>query len=341
MPNSLQRIAPILIIGFGLLSLIQSNEDVKIVYPSTWPKPVYDFDENPLSNSKIQLGRKLFYDPILSKDNMVSCASCHLSYTAFTHVDHAISHGIGDSIGIRNSMTLVNLAWSKHFMWDGAINHIEVQALAPISHEDEMGEEVGAVLLKLQSDPNYPVLFVQAFGDSVISSQNMLKAMAEFQLTFVSANSKYDRVLAGKDHFSEQEEKGYQIFQSKCSSCHTEPLFTNGYFENNGLPVDPNLNDMGRFGITKRSSDSLKFKVPSLRNIEFSQPYMHDGRFLSLHEVLKHYSEGIHESNTLSSQLKGGLNITEDERLNLIHFLLTLTDKEFLFNPDLAYPRNN
>ena len=219
-------------------------------------------------------------------------------------------------------------------MWDGAINHIEVQALAPISHEDEMGEEVGAVLLKLQSDPNYPVLFVQAFGDSVISSQNMLKAMAEFQLTFVSANSKYDRVLAGKDHFSEQEEKGYQIFQSKCSSCHTEPLFTNGYFENNGLPVDPNLNDMGRFGITKRSSDSLKFKVPSLRNIEFSQPYMHDGRFKTIEQVVDFYSDSVQNNRNVDVLMKkansGGLGLNKSEKEALIAFMLTMTDSSFI-----------
>ena len=293
------QIAIAITAGFGLMSIMTLDGPFEIVYPKTWPKPVYDFDKHPLSKSKINLGRKLFYDPMLSKDNMVSCASCHLSYTAFTHVDHALSHGIGDSVGTRNSMTLVNMAWSRHFMWDGAINHIEVQALAPISHEDEMGEEIGNVLFKLQSSKEYPSLFAAAFGDSIISSKSMLQAMAEFQLTFISANSKYDRVIAGAETFTSDEEDGYLIFQSKCANCHEEPLFTSGDFENNGLDIDSELNDMGRYGVTKRTLDSLKFKVPSLRNIEFSQPYMHDGRFRSLHDVLKHYSEGIHESQTL------------------------------------------
>jgi cytochrome c peroxidase len=318
----------------------EGEKTVELGYPKSWPKPQYDFEANPLTEAKIELGRKLFYDPILSKDNMVSCANCHLSYTAFTHVDHALSHGIGDSVGIRNSMTLVNMAWSKHFMWDGAINNIEVQALAPISHEDEMGEEIGSVLNKLQDTPNYPRLFGIAFGDTTINSKNMLKAMAQFQLTFVSANSKYDQVKAGTAAFTAQEEAGFQLFKAKCAGCHTEPLFTSGDFANNGLLMDSNLMDVGRYGVTKRRDDSLKFKIPSLRNVEFSQPYMHDGRFKSLHQVLKHYSNGIHTSRTLDAKLAGGLNLSEDDRLALVAFMLTLTDKEFLFNPKLSYPRN-
>jgi cytochrome c peroxidase len=314
-------------------------EKIDLHYPASWPKPHYDFDSNPLSTKKVALGRNLFYDPILSKDNMISCASCHLSYTAFTHVDHALSHGIGDSIGSRNSMTLVNMAWGKHFMWDGAINNLEVQALAPISHEDEMGDNITSVIEKLQKSKKYPPLFAQAFGDSVITSQNMLKAITQFELTFVSSYAKYDKVMRNEAEFTEQEARGYQFFKAKCATCHSEPLFTNGEFENIGLPVDPELNDFGRYRITNRPNDSLKFKVPSLRNIEFSQPYMHDGRFTSLHQVLNHYTEHVHFSKTVSKDIGRGIALTEDDRVDVISFLLTLTDKDFLFNQDLSYPK--
>ncbi len=329
------------IVGLVSVSFLvpEENKVLKFNYPESWPKPVYDFESNPLTQAKIDLGRKLFYDPILSKDNMISCASCHLSYTAFTHVDHALSHGVGDSIGVRNSMSLVNMAWSKHFMWDGAVNNLDVQALAPISNEDEMGENIVSVIQKLQDNNEYPALFSKAFGDTVISSQNLLRAIAQFELTFISANSKYDKVMRGEDQFTEQEARGYAFFKDKCASCHKEPLFTNGEFENNGLEIDPSLYDLGRFGITHRSLDSLKFKTPSLRNVEFSQPYMHDGRFTSLHEVMNHYSEGIHYSKTVSKHIGRGIALTEDNRVDVVAFMLTLTDKDFLFNQDLSFPR--
>lgn len=312
---------------------------IALQYPAYWPKPHYNFEDNPLTQNKIDLGRKLFYDPILSANNTVSCASCHLSYTAFTHVDHALSHGINDSIGTRNSPVLINLAWQTHFMWDGAINNIEVQALAPISHPAEMGEDLNNVLLKIKNTKNYPILFKKAFGDSIINSQRLLKSMAQFQLTLVSSNSKYDQVIAGSAEFSDQELKGYQLFKKHCNSCHTEPLFTKGEFANNGIPMDTTLLDAGRFNITQLNEDSMKFKIPTLRNIEFSQPYMHDGRFTSLSQVMKHYSSGISTSNNLNKDLSKGIELTDNQRIDLVSFLLTLSDKEFLFNPKFAYPR--
>lgn len=335
----------ILLLGIVLLGGLlafrgKSNGDkLKLTYPKSWPKPVYDLEKNPLSKTQIALGRKLFYDPILSKDNLISCASCHLSYTAFTHVDHALSHGVGDSIGTRNSIALVNLAWNKHFMWDGAINNIEVQALAPISHPAEMAEDINHVLEKLQQTDHYPEHFSKAFGERTISSQNLLKALAQFQLTFVSCNAKYDRVKAGKEAFSEQEQRGYSLFQAKCASCHAEPLFTTGDFASNGLPMDPVLKDVGRYQVTKRPADSLKFKIPSLRNVEFSQPYMHDGRFTSLHQVLAHYAVW-EDYPTAGLAPQNGQVLSANERVDLVAFLLTLTDKEFLFNQELSFPRN-
>ena len=309
------------------------------VTPVNWPKPSYDFAKNPLSKTKIELGRALFYDPILSRDNTISCASCHSQYTAFTHVDHALSHGIDDKIGTRNSPALMNLAWQKLFMWDGAVNHLDVQALAPISNPLEMGETIEHVVSKLQKSKFYPKLFYEAFGDSLITGQRVLKTISQFMLTLVSANSKYDSVMRKQSVFNEQQNKGYTLFKKNCASCHAEPLFTTNDFRNNGLPLDTTLKDFGRYAITKNSADSLKFKVPTLRNIEFSYPYMHDGRFKRLSEVLNHYTLGVTKSKTLAKELQDPILLNSNEKVDIIAFLLTLTDKSFLFNPDFTYPK--
>jgi cytochrome c peroxidase len=307
--------------------------------PQNWPKPSYDFKRNPLTKQKVELGRELFYDPILSKNNLISCASCHSPYTAFTHVDHDLSHGIDDRIGTRNSPALMNLAWHNLYMWDGAINHLDMQALAPISHPDEMGETMEHVVQKLQQTSKYRTLFKKAFNDTIITGAHTLKAMSQFMLTLVSANAKYDSVMRKQRHFTEQENKGYQLFKQHCSSCHTEPLFTNTGFENNGLPIDTTLNDVGRMRITKNSQDSLKFKVPTLRNIEFSFPYMHDGRFKKISEVLMHYTSGIVHSKTLAPQLQQPILLSSNDKVDLTAFLLTLTDKTFLFNSKHTFPK--
>ena len=309
---------------------VQGPEPVPLKYPAYWPAPVYDFAKNPLTKPGIELGRRLFYDPILSRDSSISCSSCHLSYTAFTHVDHALSHGIDTRIGTRNSPTLMNLAWAKHFMWDGSVNHLDVQALAPISHPAEMGEDIAHVVKKLNGTTTYPALFEAAFGDSLITGEHLLKAIAQFELTLISADAKYDRVMRGEEAFTEQESKGYILFQNNCALCHAEPFFTNQGFEKNGLPVDTTLNDFGRMAITKNPADSLKFKVPMLRNIEFSHPYMHDGRFRKLGEVLNYYGQ----AEAL------GIQLSSNDKVDLMAFLLTLTDKGFLFNADFAFPRN-
>lgn len=306
--------------------------------PKGWPKPNYNFSKNPLTEERFQLGRQLFYDPILSKDSTISCASCHLQATGFTHVDHSLSHGIDGKIGIRNSMTMMNLAWSKTFMWDGGVNHLDVQAIHPITSPVEMNENLANVVLKLQKSEKYKSLFIAAFGDDKITGQRILKAISQFELMLVSANSKYDKVMRKEVVFTEQEQNGYQLFKNNCASCHTEPLFTNGKFENNGIPIDTTLNDIGRKRITQKSEDYLKFKVPTLRNIQFTNPYMHDGRFKKLTEVIKHYNS-INKNKNLSKQLQKQMNLTDNERVDLVAFLLTLTDKEFLFDKRFSYPR--
>ncbi len=325
----------------GLLFLLMSFTARKQLFltPKNWPDPWYNFSKNKLSRDKIALGRALFYDPILSKNNTISCASCHSQFSAFTHVDHALSHGIRDSIGIRNAPALMNLAWQKEFMRDGAINHLDMQALAPISNAAEMGSSIDSVVYKLQNTKRYPSLYFKAFRDSSITGEKTLKAIAQFMLTLVSANSKYDKVLRKEAKFTEQELNGYTLFQKNCSSCHQEPLFTNGKFANIGLPIDSMLKDYGRMGITKNPEDSLKFKVPTLRNIEFSYPYMHDGRFKKLSEVLNHYTKSIIISKSVAPELINPLILTSREKVDLTAFLLTLTDKEFLFNREFSYPK--
>jgi cytochrome c peroxidase len=262
-----------------------------------------------------------------------------LPFTAFTHVDHALSHGIYDSIGTRNSPALMNLAWSNSLMWDGAANHLDMQALAPIESPVEMGENFAHVIEKLKLDDKYVKLFNEAYGDDEITGERFLKALAAFELTLISANSKYDKVQRGDEVFTEQEQKGLLIFNTHCNNCHTAPLFTNNTFQNNGLPLDSTLMDYGRGVITGKPKDNRKFKVPTLRNIEFSFPYMHDGRFTSLYQVLNHYNSGIEFTETLHKDLKGGVKLSDDEKVDLVAFLLTLSDKEFCFNPEFGFPR--
>ncbi len=296
--------------------------------PAHFPPPTYDFTANPLDSAGIELGRRLFYDEVLSADTTIACASCHSPYSAFAHTDHDLSHGIGDQIGERNAPALFNLAWSTSFHRDGAHHSLDLQALAPISHPGEMGSSINEVVDRLNAHPGYPKQFKQAFGDSLVTGERVLKALSQFQLTLVSAGAKYDQVQLGQDSFSVQEAKGYVLFKRYCNGCHTEPLFTNQQFATNGLEVDTTLNDFGRMIITTLPSDSLLFKVPSLRNLSFTHPYMHDGRFRKLREVVNHYT----------TKLNDPLPLTSDDRSDLIAFLLTLDDRAFVFDRKHSFP---
>ena len=306
--------------------------------PKGWPKPHYDFSKNPLTEEGFQLGRTLFYDPILSRDNTISCASCHLQATGFTHVDHELSHGIDGQIGTRNSMTLMNLAWSKSFMWDGGVNHLDVQPLNPITSPIEMDETLANVVTKLQKSEKYQAQFLAAFGDTNITGQRVLKALTQFELQLISSNSKYDKVMRKEADFTDQEQNGYKLFKTNCASCHNEPLFTSDKFERNGIALDTTLNDIGRQRITGNTKDYLLFKVPTLRNIQFTYPYMHDGRFKKLTDVIKHYNS-LENNKNLPKQLQKSMHLSDNERVDLITFLHTLTDKNFLFNQRFSYPK--
>lgn len=320
----------------------ESINIIEFIVPKKWPKPYYTFEKNTLTEEGFELGRKLFYDPILSRDNTVSCASCHLQYTGFTHVDHAVSHGIDGRKGTRNSPVLINLAWNKTFHWDGGVNNLEAQGINPIQHAAEMDNTLEEVLKRLAQSDTYPELFKNAFGAEEITTSKVMKALTQFTASLVSANSKYDKVMRKEKGvvFSDQEKKGLIIFQTNCAACHTEPLFTNTFFASNGLLMDSLLKDVGRYAITQVGSDSLKFKIPTLRNIEFTFPYMHDGRYKKLKDVINYYSEGIDVNSAyLNEQLRSPMHFTEFQKKDLLAFLLTLTDKEFLYNKRFSFPR--
>ncbi len=331
------------ILGFGIFIfgiLAFSKRYFTPLYfevPKGWPKPHYNFKDNPLTQEGFQLGRQLFYDPILSRDSTISCASCHLQATGFTHVDHELSHGIEGKIGTRNSMALMNLAWSKSFMWDGGVNHLDVQPIAPITSVVEMDETTQNVVAKLQKSEKYPILFEKAFGTTKITGQLLLKALSQFELLLVSSNSKYDRVMRKEEYFTEREQKGYALFKTNCASCHNEPLFTSEKFENNGLALDTTLNDIGRMKITNKKEDYLRFKVPTLRNSQITFPYMHDGRFKTLTAVVKYYNSLGHDK-TLPRELAKPMNLSDNERVDLVLFLTTLTDTTFLSDKRFSFP---
>ena len=324
-----------------VIFLFSFREARKVLFPkpSHFPKPEYNFKNNPLDSNATKLGRYLFFDPVLSKDSSISCASCHSPFNAFAHSDHSLSHGINDTIGRRNAPALFNLAWQNLFMWDGAINHLDVQALAPLSSSAEMGESLNHVIQKINKQTFYKKAFKAAFDSEEVSGERFLKALSQFQLTLISANSKYDRVRLGKEQFTEKEKKGYLLFSQNCGSCHSEPLFSSYEFESNFLPVNAFLNDNGRAEVTLDRRDSMKFKVPSLRNLSFSFPYMHDGRFTKLNEVLNHYTDSTVQVQFLEAINKSPIYLSGDEKVDLIAFLLTLNDKEFVFNPKQRFPK--
>ncbi|MES2775598.1 MAG: cytochrome-c peroxidase [Bacteroidota bacterium] len=332
------KLMAVLVTGFVSLGAVGVNETT-LGYPGYFPAPEYNFAGMPLDSTQRELGRKLFYDPILSADNSTSCASCHTSYNAFAHTDHSLSHGINDEIGNRNAPALFNLAWQRDFMWDGAASSLEDQALAPIGHPKEMGSSMAEVVRKLTASDMYKRLFNGAFGYTNITSDEVLTSLAQFQRSIISCNARYDQVKQGKSSFTAQEENGYRLFLQHCNSCHTEPLFSNYQVANNGLPVDTTLNDFGRWMVTHRSEDSLLFKTPSLRNLRYSYPYMHDGRFKTVKQVVDYYMKDVQRHRTLSAQLKVPIILSPIDKVDLIAFLATLNDETFVFNPQYQYPR--
>lgn len=305
--------------------------------PEHFPTPVYRFSTNAITQSGFELGRKLFYDPVLSADNTISCGSCHIQTSAFTHHGHIVSHGIADRMGTRNSPPIMNLAWNPSFMWDGGIFDLDLQAIAPITNHVEMDETMENIVRKLKARDAYAQLFTKAFGDAEITGARLLKALSQFMLLCVSSEARYDSVMRKQAAFTALEVQGYTLFKAKCGSCHAEPLFTDHSFRSNGLP--PSMtDDQGRYLITQKEEDRYRFKVPSLRNLAYTAPYMHDGRFLTLDAVLDHYEKGIQPMPSLDPQLSGGITFSASERSALMAFLNTLNDKTFVTNKLLSEP---
>lgn len=316
-------------------------KDVELKIPKNFPKPSYNFSKNKLSPEVFVLGRKLFYDNLLSKDNSVSCGTCHQRIAAFAHIDHKLSHGIYAKIGTRNVPALQNLIWKDSYMWDGGVNNLEIQPLNPITSPIEMDENLENIIHKLKQDSSYVTAFKKAYKDTLINSERILKALAQFTGLMISANARYDKYIAGKDTFSEVEKNGLKLFRSKCANCHKEPLFTDNSYRNNGLKTDTSLNDKGRAIITGDEKDLNTFKVPGLRNIAMTYPYMHDGRYRNLREVIAHYANPTNFGRQKDASLLKIGTLSTKEQTELIAFLQTLTDKEFLYDRRFADPQMN
>ena len=311
--------------------------------PDYFPEPAYHFNTNPVTKDGFELGRKLFYETKLSADNTISCGFCHIQTSAFTHHGHIVSHGIFDRMGTRNAPPIMNLAWSPSVMWDGGIVDLDLQSVAPITNHLEMDETMAHVLDKLRQTAEYPALFKKAFGSEEITTANFLKSLSQFMVMCISNNSKYDSIMRNERNvqFTTQEQEGYTLVKEKCGSCHKEPLFTDNSFRNNGL-VPSMVNDEGRYLITQNDADKYKFKVPSLRNLAYTAPFMHDGRFFTLDAVLDHYSLQMQDSPTLDPLFRQGSTIgiplTADEKTKIKAFLNTLNDRSFLFDKRLSQP---
>lgn len=321
-----------------LLFACSKSEEIMVFIgftkPDHFPEVVYKMQNNPITKEGFELGRKLFYESRLSRNNTVSCGFCHLQTAAFTHHGHDVSHGIDDRLGSRNSPPIMNLAWNTTFMWDGGIFDLDLQPVAPITNVVEMDETVENVLNKLRNTTPYPAMFKKAFGTEEITTARMMKAMSQFMVMLVSDQSKYDSVIRKQGvSFSDEEQKGYALFQQQCSSCHKEPLFTDYSFRNNGIGVGPN-NDEGRYPVTLNPADKYKFKVPSLRNLAYTAPYMHDGRLYTLSGVLNHYSGEVQDMETLDPLLKQngvlGIPLSDEDKKYLLAFLNTLNDRNFI-----------
>ena len=333
----------ILLFPFLLLACASPEQDPDPVVkeplfkqPTNFPAPAYALASNPVTEEGFELGKALFNDPMLSRDNTISCVECHNQSYAFTHHGHDVSHGVDNRVGTRNAQPVQNMAWQKEFFWDGGVGDLDLFSVAPIENPLEMDENLGNVLTKLRSTQKYPALFNKAYGSTEITSQKFLKALSQFMLSLVSANSRYDKYVRKEGGILNSEElAGLSLFQQKCSSCHAGDLFTDQSYRNNGLNIQGSK-DEGRFRITERVEDRFKFKVPSLRNVEMTAPYMHDGRFYTLEEVLHHYASGVQQTPNVDASLKNGIPLTAEEQAKIVAFLKTLTDREFLTNQKFA-----
>lgn len=308
--------------------------------------------DNPVTVEGAELGRYLFYDPILSADSTFSCASCHRQEVAFSDSPNQFSLGIDGSFTSRHSMPLFNLAWYPMLFWDGRSTSIEDQVFHPLQTENEMNLDWTAATLRIKNSEFYQPIFKSVFGEIEIDSLLIAKAIAQFERTLISNNSRYDKVLRGESYFNAEEYDGFLLMNDQtkgnCLHCHTtdgDALGTTARFSNNGLDhvFNPNdYTDKGKGNITGSTTDMGLFKIPSLRNIAVTAPYMHDGRFETLEDVLDFYSAGINNCVNIDSKIgfahRGGAQLTTNEKDKIITFLNTLTDSAFLTNQQFSNP---
>jgi len=314
---------------------------------ATFPIPDLPRD-NPLTVERVTLGKTLFFDKRASINDRQSCADCHSPDKAFTDGRRTARGAEGD-LGTRNSMPLFNLAWKREFFWDGRAKSLREQVLQPIQNPIEMHQSLTNLVRKLgeqwpnPNSPDYHSLFTAAFGSPEITSEKIALALENYLLTLTSFDAKFDRVLRGEEKFTEEEQRGFELFSTEydprqgqfgadCFHCHGGPLFQSQAFANNGS--DGAFKDIGREKVTGKASDRGKFAVPSLRNIALTAPYMHDGRFRTLEDVVEHYSTGVVRSETLDPNLAkhpdGGVPLSAADKRALVAFLKTLTDEQYL-----------
>lgn len=300
-------------------------------YPAYFPEPIPAPIRNELTIEGAALGRDLFFDPTLSADHQISCASCHQPEYSFSDGKKFSTGHSGNRLK-RNTPALINLAWSADFFWDGGVKNLESLSFAALMNPDEMGTNLSALCKLLNERPTYRAKFKIVFDTDSITSAHISRALAQYLRTIVSASAKYDSVQLELSTFSNQEKEGQKVFENNCAVCHKPPLFVDGDFHHNGLRQIYSSDDLyvstGRFRISRDSADLGKYKTPTLRNLGLTAPYMHDGRFESIEEVLAHY-QNIDTVNQHQDKLVEMIDFSEKEKLSLIAFLKTLDAMSF------------
>lgn len=313
--------------------IVYENPEIAFDIPDGFPQPNPSIYTNKPTKYGVELGKLLFNDKRFSANNSVSCASCHIQANAFA--DHnAQAIGIEGRIGLRNTPAIQNLAFMKFYNWDGSKLNLENQPIVPIVTHEEMDSSILEVIGKIKDDLQYKELFKKAFGDENITAERIYRSIVQFEYTLISANSKYDRVMRHKSEtFTENEAKGYAIFKQKCTNCHSGELFTDQSFRNIGFPINTNTNEAGRARVTGKPEDFMSFRVPSLRNIEYTAPYGSFGQFATLKDILDYFDNGVLSADNLDPIFKENGNripLTENEKEYLIAFMKTLSDNEFI-----------
>lgn len=308
------------------------NPELSLNIPVGFPALNNSFYTNKPTKYGVELGEKLFNEKRFSADNTISCASCHKQSSAFA--DNAIQAiGIKGRIGLRNTPPVQNLAFMKFYNWDGSKLSLENQPIVPIITHEEMDSSILEVIGKIQNDTSYKTLFQKTFGDENITPERIYKSIAQYEYTLISANSKYDKVMRNEGaSFTESETQGYLVFQQKCSGCHSTELFTDQSFRNIGFPVNPNSNEAGRARVTGNMQEYMSFRVPSLRNVEYTAPYGSFGQFATLKDVLDYFDNGVLDADNLDPVFKNNdkrIPLTEQEKGYLISFMKTLSDGSF------------